>query len=100
MEKKIFLMLAMMIKTQIQIINKLGLHARPSSKLAELCGQYSSDIWILKDDKKISAKNMMDILILALAYKSKITIMAEGDDEKEATNQIKRLIMSRFGEEE
>tara|TARA_B100000035_G_scaffold24868_1_gene19505 strand:- start:14020 stop:14289 length:270 start_codon:yes stop_codon:yes gene_type:complete len=89
-----------MIKTQIQIINKLGLHARPSSKLAELCGQYSSDIWILKDDKKISAKNMMDILILALAYKSKITIMAEGDDEKEATNQIKKLIMSRFGEEE
>ena len=46
----------MMKKIQVQIINKLGLHARPSSKLAELCGQYSSNIWILKDDKKISAK--------------------------------------------
>lgn len=100
MVKKIFLILTIMIKTQIQIINKLGLHARPSSKLAELCGQYSSEIWILKDDKKISAKNMMDILMLAVAHKSKITILVKGNDEKEATNQIKKLIMSRFGEEE
>ena len=58
----------MMKKIQVQIINKLGLHARPSSKLAELCGQYSSNIWILKDDKKISAKNMMDILMLVLLF--------------------------------
>ena len=54
----------MMKKIQVQIINKLGLHARPSSKLAELCGQFSSNIWILKDDKKISAKNMMDLSLI------------------------------------
>ena len=90
----------MMKKIQVQIINKPGLHARPSSKLAELCGQFSSNIWILKDDKKISAKNMMDILMLAVPHKSKITVLAEGKDEKEATNQIKKLIVNRFGEEE
>lgn len=89
-----------MKKIQIKIINKLGLHARPSSKLAELCNQFSSNISILKDDKKISAKNMMDILMLALGYKSKITILIEGNDEKEAANEIKNLIMSRFGEGE
>ena len=90
----------MMKKIQVQIINKLGLHARPSSKLAELCGQYSSNIWILKDDKKISAKNMMDILMLAVPHKSKINILVQGDDEKEATDKIKELIVNRFGEEE
>ena len=47
----------MMKKIQVQIINKLGLHARPSSKLAELCGQYSSNIWILKDDKNTNTNN-------------------------------------------
>ncbi len=89
-----------MIKTQIQITNKLGLHARPSSKLAELCNQYSSSIWILNDKEKVSGKNMMDILMLASGFKSKITIIVEGEDESEATKEIKKLFENRFGEED
>jgi phosphocarrier protein len=89
-----------MIKKQIKIINKLGLHARPSSKLAELCNKFKSNIWILKEGEKVSAKNMMDVLMLALSYESKITIFVEGKDESEAFLQIKNLFVSRFGEEE
>lgn len=89
-----------MIKTEIKIINKLGLHARPSSKLAELCGKFSSNILIIKGKEKISAKNMMDILMLALGYQSKIIIQVDGNDEKEATKQIKKMFTSRFGEAE
>lgn len=88
-----------MIKTKVTISNKLGLHARPSSKLAEVCSKFDAEIWIKNDRKKINAKNMMDILMLASGYKSQIEILIDGEDEQAAMKEIKVLFTNRFGEE-
>ncbi len=99
MDDIILLISIIMIKTQITISNTLGLHARPSMKLAELCSKFNAEIYIKKDGKKINAKNMMDILMLASGYRSQIEILVDGDDEKIAVKEIKSLFSDRFGEE-
>jgi phosphocarrier protein len=84
----------------IKIINKLGLHARASAKLTQIANQFESDIWLEKNDKKVNAKSIMGVMMLAASQGSNITITTEGPDEKEALNSIVALINDFFGEGE
>jgi phosphocarrier protein len=86
--------------TSTKIINKLGLHARASAKLTQVANQFKSDIWIEKNNKKVNAKSIMGVMMLAASQGSDITITTEGSDEKDALNSIVALINDYFGEGE
>ena len=89
-----------MLIIPIKIINKLGLHARASAKLTQVANQFESDIWIEKNGKKINAKSIMGVMMLAASQGSDVTITTQGSDEKEALNSIVDLINDYFGEGE
>ncbi len=89
-----------MLVLSIKIINKLGLHARASAKLTQVANQFESDIWIEKNDKKVNAKSIMGVMMLAASQGTDIKISTEGVDEKEALDSIKALINDYFGEGE
>ena len=89
-----------MIKKQITIINKLGLHARAAAKLVSLASSFSSDIRITKQDKTVNAKSIMGVMMLAASQNSAITIAINGEDENIAMQEIDSLIKERFGESE
>jgi phosphocarrier protein HPr len=89
-----------MLKTDIEIINKLGLHARASSKLTQTASQFSSEIWIEKSGRKVNAKSIMGVMMLAAAQGSFINLEACGADEVEAMAALQALINDYFGEGE
>ena len=89
-----------MIKQEIEIINKLGLHARASSKLTQTASQFTSDIWIEKTGRKVNAKSIMGVMMLAAAMGSTISLEANGTDEQAAMDALKALINDCFGEGE
>ena len=89
-----------MLVLSIKIINKLGLHARASAKLTQVANQFESDIWIEKNDKKVNAKSIMGVMMLAASQGADIKISTEGVDEKEALDSIAALINDYFGEGE
>ncbi|QDD12717.1 HPr family phosphocarrier protein [Candidatus Methylopumilus rimovensis] len=89
-----------MLITSTKIINKLGLHARASAKLTQVANQFKSDIWIEKNNKKVNAKSIMGVMMLAASQGSDITITTEGSDEQDALNSIIALINDYFGEGE
>lgn len=89
-----------MLTLSIKIINKLGLHARASAKLTQIANQFKSDIWIEKNEKKVNAKSIMGVMMLAASQGSIVIITAEGIDEKEALNSLSALINDFFGEGE
>jgi phosphocarrier protein HPr len=89
-----------MIKQEIEIINKLGLHARASSKLTQTASQFASDIWIEKNGRKVNAKSIMGVMMLAAAKGSNITLETSGADEAEAMAALQALINDYFGEGE
>ena len=89
-----------MLTASIKIINKLGLHARASAKLTQVANQFHSDIWIEKSNKKVNAKSIMGVMMLAASQGSEVIITTEGSDEKEAFNSIVNLINDYFGEGE
>jgi len=86
------------IKTKIKIINKLGLHARASSKLTELANKFKCDIRLKKDNEEIDPKNMMDILMLAASYQDEVELITNGIDEITASKEIENLFLDYFGE--
>ncbi len=89
-----------MLTLSIKIINKLGLHARASAKLTQIANQFESDIWLEKNDKKVNAKSIMGVMMLAASQGTNIIITTEGPDEKEALSAIVSLINDFFGEGE
>ena len=89
-----------MLKQEIEIINKLGLHARASSKLTQTASQFSSEIWIEKNGRKVNAKSIMGVMMLAAAMGSFITLEANGADEQAAMSALQALINDYFGEGE
>ncbi|MDC0127736.1 HPr family phosphocarrier protein [Methylophilaceae bacterium] len=89
-----------MIKKKLKIINKLGLHARASSKLTQLACSYTSEIFLIKDKNKVNAKSIMEVLMLAATKNTIILVMADGIDEKEAISDIEALFINYFGEGE
>ena len=89
-----------MIEKELEIINKLGLHARASSKLVQLANRYKSKITIKFNNSEVNAKSLLGLLTLAASKGSKIKIIADGDDEEKAIKAIEKLINNKFGEKE
>ncbi len=89
-----------MIKQDIEIINKLGLHARASSKLTQTASQFQSEIWIERNGRKVNAKSIMGVMMLAAGMGSVISLEANGTDEMEALAALQALINDYFGEGE
>ncbi len=89
-----------MITNTIEIINKLGLHARASSKLVMLASKFNSDITISKGNKSANCKSLMSVMMLAANRGSSVQLSANGSDEGEAINELEVLINSKFGEAE
>lgn len=89
-----------MIEVTVEIINKLGLHARAASKLANLCSRFNSKITIRKNTQSADGKGLMSLMLLAAGKGSVINIICEGPDENEAINAITGLIANRFDEAE
>jgi phosphocarrier protein HPr len=89
-----------MLQREVEIINKLGLHARASAKLTQLAGQYKSSIWLIRSGKRVNAKSIMGVMMLAAAKGATIGIETDGPDEEAAMNALKDLIANRFDEGE
>lgn len=89
-----------MLKKEIEIINKLGLHARASTKLTQVAAQFSSQIWVERNTRRVNAKSIMGVMMLAASKGSKIMLETEGADEVEAMAALTDLINNRFGEGE
>lgn len=87
-----------MINIEVEIINRLGLHARASTKLTQTAGQFSSEIWIERNGRRVNAKSIMGVMMLAAAKGSFITLEATGADENEAIAALLALINNYFGE--
>jgi phosphocarrier protein HPr len=89
-----------MIKKEVTIKNKLGLHARPASLFVKTAGRFESTIKIEKDGIEVNGKSIMGVMMLAAEKGSTITILAEGNDEKEAIEALEELIIERKFDEE
>lgn len=89
-----------MPSAEAPIINKLGLHARASAKLTQLASSFAADVWLERNGRKVNAKSIMGVMMLAAARGSTITVETEGSDADIALARILELIADRFGEEE
>ena len=89
-----------MLQQEVEIINKLGLHARASAKLTQVAGQFTSDVWVGRNGRRVNAKSIMGVMMLAAAKGSTILVETDGHDEEEAMQALKKLIAERFGEGE
>ncbi len=89
-----------MISKELEIINKLGLHARASTKLTQAAGKFTSEVWITRNGRRVNAKSIMGVMMLAAAKGSIVTLEANGTDEIVAIDTLVSLINSRFGEDE
>jgi len=89
-----------MLQREVEIVNKLGLHARASAKLTQVAGQYKSSIWLMRNGKRVNAKSIMGVMMLAAAKGAIVGIETDGPDEEAAMNAVKELIANYFDEGE
>ncbi len=89
-----------MLQQDVEITNKLGLHARASAKLSQIANQFKSDVNLLRNGNKVNAKSIMGVMMLAAAKGSAIGIETSGPDESEAMQALLGLIQDKFGEGE
>ncbi|MDX2219027.1 MAG: HPr family phosphocarrier protein [Burkholderiales bacterium] len=89
-----------MTKKTIEIINKLGLHARASAKLTQTANQFSSEVWVSRNGRRVNAKSIMGVMMLAAGKGAVIEIETNGADEAEALAALEALIADKFGEGE
>ena len=89
-----------MIKTTTTISNKLGLHARASAKLTKLAGGFACDVWMSRGERRVNAKSIMGVMMLAAGVGSQVEIETSGPDEQAAMDAIVALINDKFGEGE
>jgi phosphocarrier protein HPr len=88
------------LKQEIEIINKLGLHARASAKLTQTAGRFQAEIFVSKAGKRVNAKSIMGVMMLAAGKGSKLELEASGADEGDAMGAVVALINDKFGEGE
>jgi len=89
-----------MIEKEVEVVNRLGLHARAAAKLVSLASSFASNIQVAKDGRRVNGKSIMGVMMLAASQHSKIILSVEGDDEVEAFAKIQALIADRFGEDQ
>jgi len=87
-------------ETEIEITNKLGLHARAAAKLVKVAGGFESSIEIEKQDQRVNAKSIMSVMMLAASRGNRVTFYVEGSDQEEAMTAVVDLVRNKFGEEE
>jgi phosphocarrier protein len=89
-----------MQQREVEIVNKLGLHARASAKLTQLAASFQCDVWLARNGRRVNAKSIMGVMMLAASKGSTIDIETDGRDEAEAMEALVRLIADKFGEAE
>jgi len=89
-----------MLQQEVEIINKLGLHARASAKLTQVAGRFKSQVWVSRNGRRVNAKSIMGVMMLAAGKGSTLLVETDGPDEKEALAAVTRLIAGRFEENE
>lgn len=87
-----------MLKQTVTIVNKLGLHARPSAHLVTAASRFESEVFFIKEGLRVNGKSIMGVMMLAAEKGAEITVEVNGPDEKEAMKQIVKVIESGFGE--
>jgi phosphocarrier protein len=89
-----------MIKTTTTINNRLGLHARASAKLTKLAGSFPCEVWLSKGERRVNAKSIMGVMMLAAGVGSAVDLETDGEREQEASDALLALIADKFGEGE
>jgi phosphocarrier protein len=89
-----------MQQREVEIVNKLGLHARASAKLTQLAGGFQCEIWLSRNGRRVNAKSIMGVMMLAAAKGAKVNIETSGTDEEQAMTALIDLISQKFGESE
>ena len=89
-----------MLKQTTTVINKLGLHARASAKLTKIAGAFPCQVWLSKGERRVNAKSIMGVMILAAGIGSEIEIETDGDQEAQAMDALLTLLADKFGEGE
>lgn len=89
-----------MIQRELEIINKLGLHARASAKFTQLAAKFQSDVWLTRNSRRINAKSIMGVMMLAAGKGATLKLEADGPDEQECVDALTGLINDKFGEGE
>jgi phosphocarrier protein len=87
------------IEREVEIVNRLGLHARAAAKLVHLAGKYDSQISLSMNGEEVDAKSILGVLLLAAAQGSQVVVKCDGDDEQEAMTAVTDLIANRFEEQ-
>lgn len=87
-----------MVNKEIEIINKLGLHARAAAKLVSLASKFTSEVQLQKNNQEVNAKSIMGVMMLAASQGTRLELFVSGEDEQEALDAIIELINDRFGE--
>lgn len=89
-----------MPEREVEVINKLGLHARAAAKFVKVASEFNSDIHLARDGRAVNGKSIMGVMMLAAARGTRLTVRASGPDESEALEQLDKLFQERFGEPE
>jgi Phosphotransferase System HPr (HPr) Family len=89
-----------MLKRDIKVVNKLGLHARASAKLTQLASSFKSAVWLSRNGRRVNAKSIMGVMMLAAGIGSTLELETDGADEQEAIDALEKLFAERFGEAE
>ena len=87
-----------MIEREVQIVNKLGLHARPAAEIVKTAAKFESNITLTRDDLEVNGKSIMGVMMLAAEFGSTITLRADGPDEDQAVEALAALVASKFRE--
>ena len=88
-----------MVEREIKVVNALGVHARPASKIVQVATKFKSKIWLIKDNATADAKSILHVMMLGANFDSAITIRSSGEDENEALEAIATLFSKKFDEE-
>jgi phosphocarrier protein HPr len=87
-----------MMKRPVKVVNRLGLHARASAKLTQVASKFQSAVWLTRNARRVNAKSIMGVMMLAAGMGSTVELETEGPDEGEAIDAIERLFAEKFGE--
>ncbi|NMM38674.1 MAG: HPr family phosphocarrier protein [Glaciimonas sp.] len=87
-----------MIQQDIEIVNKLGLHARASAKLTQLAGKFQSEVWLIRNGRRVNGKSIMGVMMLAAGKGAKVTLEIDGEDEDACLQAIAAMIANKFDE--
>ena len=89
-----------MLQREVEIINKLGLHARASAKLTQVAGRLKANVWVSRNGRRVNAKSIIGVMMLAAAKGSAIMVETDGPDEAQAMEAVTQLIAGKFEENE